>query len=260
MLRRSFFIPAGLGIGVILLWLIAAGSDNPHRARVTSAQEKRASFLERGSAKENNEKMLVRTMRAWIQAGAARLQEVDARTDPIPAAVSEDYEAGLRAWRSYLVQTGNEASYDLAELAGSTFFQLVEIGSTDPDKATANAAGAVRAQKIICRHTADLLTLSNLASYEYFNGEYSAGDRAARRAAADIVGEGGDFGPRDVIAQLNEYKERGEKFTARLKRGFETLEESGDDELGYAIKGYGSHAGLNGYEPGTAPAPGEIAS
>lgn len=94
--------------------------------------------------------------------------------------------------------------------------------------------------------------LSNLATYEYFNGEFAAGDRAAKAAAAEVT-EPGDLEPRDVIGQLNEYKERGEKFVARVKRGAEELEETGEEELENPIKGYGAPAGINGYEPGTGP-------
>lgn len=200
-------------------------------------------------------------MKAWIGAGSARIAKLNstAKPVPVPDAARDDYEAGLRAWNDYLRETGGDASREMAELASTTYFQLVEIGSTDPSKATANAVGSVRAQKIVCGYEASLYTLNNLAVYEYFNGEYAAGDRAARRAAADAP-RGGSLRAEDVLAKLDEYKERGKKFVARVKRGFETLEETGEDELDHAIKGYGAPAGLNGYEPGTAPAPGETVS
>ncbi|HEY5815729.1 MAG TPA: hypothetical protein VIS95_05255 [Solirubrobacterales bacterium] len=237
-----------------LVWVITAGPDGSSAApRVTSLQEKKAVRLEEQLAKEpDNEKLLLQTMMAWIRAGADRLEKINTDTQPIPSTVPEDYKAGLQTWNEYLKQTDGEANRKIAETAGVTYFQLVEIGSTSPGEATANAAGAVKAQQIVCEHDPILYTLSELAIYQYFNGEYAAGDRAAKAAAADKSGLG-ELEPKDVIGQLNEYKERGEKFVARVKRGFETLEETGEEELETPIKGYGSAAGLNGYEPGEGP-------
>jgi hypothetical protein len=253
MFLRALAATLALLIGAAITWVVIASSDDRQPAqRVTSPQEKKAVRLEKQLAENpDDEKLLLRTAKAWIQAGAERLESVDVRLgEPIPDAAGEDYEAGMQAWNDYLEQTGGKASRDVAETAGITYFQLVEIGSKDPAEATANAAGAVRAQEIVCEYEPGLYTLSDLAIYEYFNGEYAAGDRAARKAAADEAEPGG-LEPRDVIGQLNEYKERGEKFVARVREGFKTLEETGEEELETPIKGYGSHAGLNGYEPGT---------
>jgi hypothetical protein len=200
----------------------------------------------------DDEKLLLKTAKAWIRAGAERLEAISPRNDPIPPAVKEDYEAGLGAWERYLRRTAGEASREAGEQAGTTYFQLVEIGSRDPNKATANVAGALRAEEIVCKLEPILFTLSDLAIYHYFNGENAAGDKAAREAAAS-VSEDHAIEPYEVIEQLDEYKERGEKFAERVRRGFEILEETGEDELDYVIKGYGAPAGLNGYEPGTGP-------
>lgn len=254
---RGLAAALALLIGGTLVWVVATGPDDQSTDEPpTSLGERQAVRVEKQLAKNpDDEKLLLRTMRVWIQAGADRLEAIDTFTKPIPvpAAVREDYEAGLRAWNEYLDQTGDEAGRDVAQTAAVTYFQLVEIGSRSPREATANAAGAVRAQRIVCRHDPLLYTLSNLASYQYFNGEYAAGDRAAREAAAEVRGVGAAIKPREVIEELNEYKELGERFVARVKRGFKTLEETGEEELETPIKGYGSPAGLNGYEPGTGP-------
>jgi hypothetical protein len=250
---RVFAAIAVLVIVAALILVISASSDEQTTARATSPQEKTAVRLEGQLAKQpDDEKLLLRTAKAWVRAGAERLEAINPRIDPIPPAVKEDYEAGLGAWERYLRQTGGEASREASEMAGATYFQLVELGSTDPSKATANASGALRAEEIACKHEPILFTLSDLAIYHYFNGESAAGDKAAREAAAS-VSENDAIEPQEVIEQLDEYKERGEKFAARVKRGSETLEESGEDELDYVIKGYGAPAGLNGYEPGTGP-------
>jgi hypothetical protein len=223
-----------------------SGGSTP---RPLSPLERKAQQVERRLARNPEDKQqLLATMQAWIEAGNNRLSATEYRTHPIPSAVSEDFKAGLRAWNRYLKQTGGEADAEIAELASGTFFQLVEIGSTDPGEAEANAAGAARAQRIAGKQQPTLYTLSNLATYQYFNGEYAAGDRSARGAAADV-----DKRPDIVFEQLDAYRERAEKFRRRLKRGAEELRESGEEELETPIKGYGSAAGINGYEPGTGP-------
>jgi len=261
MRRRAFIATMALAIGAAIVWTIAAGSeDSAPGERATSSSEREAVRLEaRLAGRPDDEKLMLRTMHAWLGAGSERFMELDFSTKPIdvPESIADDYRAGLRIWNRYLTQTGGEASRDEAESAGSVFFSLVEIGSRVPGEAEADAAGAARALRIACRHGGNLFNLSNLASYSYFNGEFAAGDRAAREAAADIAEPGG-IEPRDVIGQLDEYRERAEKFRARLKRGAEELAESGEEELEAPIKGYGAPAGINGYEPGAAPRPGEV--
>lgn len=254
MLLRTFTAGLALLIGGALVWAITADSDDAGSAqRATSPQEKKAVEVENRLAKDpSNEGLLLATMNAWIDAGADRLFEIETHTEPIPDAVSEDYEAGLQAWNDYLRQTAGKADVRLAERVGATFFQLVEIGSTSPREVTANAAGAVRAQRIVCKHEPNMYTLSDLATYEYFNGEIATGDRTARQAKTSFVAEGGQNAG-IVLEQLYAYRERGEKFVARVKKGFETLKETGEEELETPIKGYGSAAGINGYEPGMGP-------
>lgn len=250
-LRAFIAVLAVLTVAVLVL-VVATGSDGPAaEQRVTLPQEKKAVRIEgRLARRPGDEGAMIGAMREWIQAGAERLGKIDFRGgQAIPSVVSEDYEAGLRAWDDYLRQTGGKATANQAEMAGGTLFQLVEIGSTDPHVAAANAADAVRAQKIVCGLEPNLLTLSNLAIYHYFNGEYAAGDAVGKRAAQHVA-----KGRRaSVFIQLRGYQERGEKFVARVKRGLETLRETGEKELDRPIKGYGSAAGINGYEPGTGP-------
>jgi hypothetical protein len=251
MLPRAFIAVLALVVAGALVWAITAGSDSPSTSqRVATSLEKKAVRVEKRLAKNpDDEKLLLATMHAWITAGSSWFENFNPAEQPIPSTVPADYRAGMRAWDRYLSQTGGEASVDNAEYAGAAFFSLVEIGSTDPSEAEANAAGAARALRIACRHERNLYNLSNLATYEYFNGEIAVGNEAAKQAAGDTSEAG--VKSSEVIGQLSEFRERGEKFVARVKRGKEELQESGDEELETPIKGYGAPAGINGYEPGT---------
>jgi hypothetical protein len=238
----SIFVLILIG-GALLLGIGPFGADGGDASpRSFLPLERQAQRVEeRLAANPEDKEVLLTTTRKWIEAGNDRLSRRDRATQPIPSAVSEDFSIGLRAWNRYLKLTGGKAGADIAEMAGGTFFQLVEIGSTDPSEAEANAAGAARALQIAGAQRPNLYTLSNLAVYEYFNGEYAAGDRAAEGAAAGIR----KSESKSVIEQLDEYRERGERFVREVKRGAEALRESGEEELPAPIKGYGSPAGLN---------------
>ncbi len=192
-----------------------------------------------------DEALLLLTARRWIEAGNDRLHRISYQEQPIPSVVPEDLRRGLRAWDRYLQATGGKAPTNMAQQAGYTYFQLVEIGATDPAEAEANAAGSARAFLIASKKDHDLSTLSNVAIGQYFNGEFAAGDKTAREAAKKIKKS------REWVVkqQLAEYRERAERFRDRVKKGAEELEATGEDELGVPIKGYGSRAGINGGEP-----------
>ncbi len=249
MFLRAFIAALALLIGGALLWVITAGSDEPssvQRQRVTSPEEKKAVRIEKRLAEEpNNEGLLVAAVKTWIGAGAERLIKIDTNYQPIPDAVGEDYEASLQAWNEYLKQTGGEASAELAEMAGGTFFQLAEIGSKSPHELTASVAAAVRAEKIVCKHEPSMFTFSDLAIYQYFNDEYAEGDKTSRRAVLDI----GKSDRPSVAAQLKGYRERSKVFVSEVKKGFETLEETGEEELETPIRAYAHSAGINGEDP-----------
>lgn len=250
MSSRAFIAVLALVAAAVLLWVVTAGSDDPSAAeRATSPGERNAVKIERRLAKDpGDETLLIVAMKTWIEAGGDRLSKIDTRGgEPVPEAVVEDYEAGLRAWNDYLDQAGDKASPDLAEMAAGTSFQLVEIGSRDPDEATANVDSALKAEKIVCKHDPNLLTLSNLAVYQYFNGENAAARAVTQRAAKYAV----KAYRAAVFIQLNSARKRAERFIARVERGLRALEETGEEELDAPIKGYGWAAGLNGYEPGT---------
>ncbi len=256
MFLRAFIAMLVLLIGGALVWAVTTGSDGRGPQRATSPEERKAVRTERRLAAAPADRSLLRaTMSSWLAAGADRLSEIDTRRQPIPEAVVEDYEAGLRAWDRLLRQTRGEVDADVAASAATAFFELVEIGSSDPAVATAHAAGAVRAQKIVCKRNPNALTLSNLASYHYFNGEFAAGDRTTERTLRHTQGLRSVRGSTRYVywKVLEGYRERGQKFVARVTTGLRTLRETGEEELPEPIKGYGAPAGINGYEPGAGP-------
>jgi hypothetical protein len=215
--------------------------------------EKKAKRIERRIAREPEDpKLLIASMRVWIGAGNDRVFKAREASRPFPYAVVEDFKAGLQAWRAYLRQTGGEAKVDNAELAAGTYVNLLELGSTDIAEIESNAAGAARAEQIAGRQRQNLYTLSNVAVYDYLNGEYGAGNKAEREAAA-IFDE--PSRAKIVTEQLDAYRERAETFRKLLKQAAAEARESDDGQLQEPLKAYVASGGLNEEDP--TPKPGD---
>lgn len=192
-----------------------------------------------------DEHSLLVITRAWLSAAHDWISKLDTQHKPIPTVVSEDFEKGLRAWNRYLEQTGGKAGTEIAALAGGSYFELVEIGSRDLKKVEANSAGAVRAERILVAEEPSAMAHSNLAIYEYFNGEFAAGDRTMRALAIDLSHE---IHTNPHATLLCGYRASAEKFVRRVKRATQILRESGDEELPFLVKGYTSQGGISGLE------------
>lgn len=220
-----------------------------------TAEERKAEAIERRLADApSNEKLLQAATQAWVNAGNERLSKARFARLPsghvtIPAVINQDYRAGLRAWNRYLRATRGDAGVNLAETAGETYFVLMEIGSRDPAQLEADAAGAAQALRIAGRHRPDFFTLSNVAVFEYYNGEFAAGDIAARGAAADAP----PATAKEALVELREYRELGQTFRWLLRQGARELRETGESLLKEPIKAYRTQAYLNQEEPPPLP-------
>jgi hypothetical protein len=233
--------------GILVLSLHPLKGDTSASRRPLSRQERKAERLERRSAaKPGDQNRQLAAMEAWFEAGGSQLTRVDVEIEPIPAAVREDFEAGLRIWDRYLEQTGGKVGADAAETAGAVSFELAEIGSRDPQDIEADVARAARALEIAGRHRHTLYTLSNVSVYAYFNGEYARGDVAARGAASG-------FKKRRrraiVFEELDSSREHAKVFRRLLRQANAELGESGDELLEKPLKVYSGAGGINKDDP-----------
>lgn len=239
--------------GVLVLIVQPFDGSDPGASPLPPTQlEKKAERVEGELAKSPENPMLqLASMRAWLGAGYDRVSRARNATQPIPSsAIAEDFKAGLRAWKAYLRQTGGEANVDNAEFAGGAYVTLLELGSADVAEIESNTAEAARALRIAGRHRPNLYTLSNVAVYEYLNGEYADGNKAARQAAA-IFEEPARAAI--VTEQLNAYRERAETFRGLLRKAAAELRESGNEELEEPLKAYVASGGLNEEDPTPRP-------
>ena len=240
-----------LGAGLLLVAAPFDGEDSGAEGYPLSKLEKKAVRVERRLGRKPNDLgVLQSTALAWMEAGNKRTQGVETRTEPIPAAASDDYRNAVRTWNRYLRRTGGEAGGDFAELAGRTYFRLAEIGSRNLGEIEANVTGAARALRIAGIEKPEMFTLSNTAIYAYFNGEFARGNTVSLAAAADIERSK----RRLVLIQLHEYRERAEYFRGQLRRARAELRETGEELLDQPLQAYSSSTELNRDDP-TNPIP-----
>lgn len=245
--RYLGFAMGVLAVGAVALFSIAGAASTVAPQVVdhlASPLEEKAERVERQLQRQpRSKKLLLAAFSAWAAAGNDRLSQ--RQTVAVPSAVAEDLRASVHAWNRYLRLTGGKADPGVAEAAAGIFFQLVEIGSVNLKEIESNTAGAARAGRIAGAQRPTLYTLSNVATYEYFNGDFAAGDRAAAGAEADLE----DKALAGLVEkQLDEYRERGVRFRRRLERAAQVQRESGERRLRASVKGFGSPAGINGTE------------
>jgi hypothetical protein len=198
----------------------------------TSVFEDQAENIERRLAKApNDEALLLALTRVRINAANSR-SEIDPETGIAETATPQardEYEQALEAWNRYLKLADDEPSANIAQLVAIAFFGLAERGSTDFSDVESNIQTAAAAQSIVAERRPSIGSQSTLAIYEYFNGNFAAGDKARNQA----IGEANSKEEaKNVKKQLDEYRKRGKQFDKQKKaaakaekgKGKETLE------------------------------------
>ena len=120
---------------------------------------------------------------------------------------NEELERATEAWSRYLKQT-KEPSPSAALLVARSYFGLAETGASLED-AVASIAKAADTQRIAAEAQPTINSLTTLAIYEYFAGNFAAGDKAAKQAEAKA---GGKAEKKEISTQMGEYRKRGKEF------------------------------------------------
>ncbi|MBW8060057.1 MAG: hypothetical protein FVQ78_06910 [Solirubrobacterales bacterium] len=160
--------------------------------------------------------------RARFNAGNA-LTEVDPATGQ-PNITSEgraQFEQGIQAWRRYLKQAGADPSPAATLLAAGTFFSLAQTSDTFAE-AVANIESAADTQQLVADQRPSVGSFSTLAIYDYFAGDFAAGDRAVKQAQGMASSKSE---AKAIKTQLATFRKRGKLFEkqkrqlARAQRG-----------------------------------------
>lgn len=192
--------------------LIGNSTSSGNAAGVFDEQAER---IETRLAKNpDDEGQLLALTRARINAANAQIEPAGAEEVPtVDAEAREDFLAASEAWSRYLKAAGDEPSPTAAQLVAFTSFRLAE-SSTSVNEAAENIAKATKAQEIAAEQRPTLNSLTTLALYQYFNGEYATGDRTTKQAAAKAPSK---TEAKNVESQLAEYRKRSKAFDKQKK-------------------------------------------
>jgi hypothetical protein len=219
--------------------LLGNQSSGSSAASVIGEQAER---IERRLAKQpTDEALLLSLTRTRIAAGNAQIEPgAEGQPPTVPAEAHEDFELAAQAWKRYLKQAGDEPSASAAQLVAGTFFSLAESASRSAEELESNISNAASAQRIAAAEQPSVGSLTSLAIYEYFNGNFAAGDKSLEQAEARAPTE---TEAKSISKQLAEYRKRAKKLSKELKKFAKLQKKAGKEKLQTPFPGLGSSGG-----------------
>lgn len=158
-----------------------------------------------------DEQLLVSLARSQILAGNSLLS-LEASEDDLVRALQQ-YQQASNTWSEYL-KAAKEPSASTAQLMAPALVTLAERSRSLPEAAT-NIEAASEAQQIVARQRPTVNSLTTLALYTYFTGDYAA----AEKTEAEAIGMAREKFQREQIEkQLGEVKKNAKKFQQQLKQ------------------------------------------
>ena len=219
--------------------LLGTGGSGKSAGDVLDEQAER---IERRLVKSpKDEGLLLSLTRTRVSAGKA-WTEVDPSTEtPVvtPEARSE-YEAAQEAWKRYLAVVKGEPSALMAQLVASSYFSLAETSASlaEIDEAL---EGAAKTQKIAAEARPNVNTLTTLAIYQYFNGEFAAGDKTGKKAEAEAPSKSQ---AKTIETQLAAYRKRGKAWNKQAEKLAKVQQKQGKEKLQNPLPGFSGGTGL----------------
>jgi chaperonin cofactor prefoldin len=202
LMGASLFLVVGpFNIGNLL-----GTSDSTSASKVLDEQAERTERKLRLEPK--SEDLLLSLTRTRIAAGNA-LTEVNPETGATQLTPEGrvELEQATQAWDLYLKQA-DEPKASAALLVAGAYFNLAESASSLPE-ALAKVEKAADAQQIAAGAQPTINSLTTLAIYRYYAGDFAAGDKAAKQAASKAPSKSE---AKEVNKQMAEYRLRGKAF------------------------------------------------
>jgi hypothetical protein len=212
--------------------LVGNSSSTTNASKVLDEQAER---IERKLRTEpDNEALLVSLTRARIAAGNA-LTEVSQETGAkiVTPEGRQELEQAAATWNRYLEQT-NSVNASVAPLMASAFFTLAE-SSPGFEEAVTNVAEAAAAQSLAVEARPTVNSLTTLATYEYYAGNFKAGDEAARKAEAKAP----KAEAKEVKKKMAQYRAQGKAFEKQKQEFAKQEKEQGKEALKNPFGGLG---------------------
>jgi hypothetical protein len=204
--------------------------------------EEQAERIEKQLVKSPNDPdLLLRLTRTRISAGQALAEQNPATGTFTPTQESiEQYELAKGAWSRYAKQVGAEVNPAVAGLVATTFFTVAE-NSSELGAIEENIAAATKAQRAAAEASPNLNTLSTLAIFEYFNGEFEKGDETAKKAAAEATSKSQH---KAAEKQLASTRKSAEAWQKRRKKAAKQQAKAGKEQLENPLGGLSGGTGL----------------
>jgi hypothetical protein len=221
-----------LVVGPFNIANLIGGSTTTSAGKVLDEQAER---IERKLLTEpDNEDLLGALTRARISAGNA-LTEVSLETGAkiVSPEAHEAFEQAAVAWHRYLKQAAS-VSAPIAALMATAYFTLAE-SSSGIEAAEENVAEAAGAQGIAAEEQPTINSLTTLAIYQYFAGNFKAGDEAASKAEAKAP----KSEAKEVKKKMAQYRARGKAFEQQKKEFAKQEKEKGKESLQNPFGGLG---------------------
>jgi hypothetical protein len=214
--------------------LLGESSSSGSAAQVFDEQAERIEG--RLAASPQDEGQLLALTRARINAGNAQIEPVAPGEAPtISPEARREFEAASEAWSRYLKAVDGEPSASVAQLIAATFFGVVESAETLPELEE-GIGNAVKAQRIAAAQRPSVGSLSTLALYQYVAGDFAAGDKTTKQAAAKAVAKAE---AKNIEKQLAEYRKKAVQFDKQRKRIVKAERKSGKESLESPFSGFG---------------------
>jgi hypothetical protein len=224
LMGASLFLVVGpVNIGALI------GNSTGTSSAATALQEQAERIEKRLAKNPDDEQLLVALTRARIGAGNAQLEgALESETPTLPTGAHEDYEVALRAWNRYLKQAGKEPNPSAAQLVAVTYFTLAEKGSASIEEIQSNISTAAKAQQIVVEKLPSAGSFSQLAIDRYFEGDFAAGDKATKQAAAKA---GTKTEVKGIEEQLAAYRKRAKQFQKSIVQAEKQAKKAGREQL-----------------------------
>jgi hypothetical protein len=228
-----------LVVGPFNIANLVGNSSTTNAGQVLDEQAER---IERKLRTEpDNEDLLASLTRTRISAGNA-LTEVSPETGAkvLTAEGQQELERAAATWRRYLKQA-NSVSPSVAALMASGFFTLAET-SSGFDEVVANVGKAASTQGFAAEAGPTVHSLSTLAIYQYYAGNFKAGDEAARKAEAKVS----KAEAKEVKKEMSQWRSRAKSFEKQKQEFAKQEKEHGKESLQNPFGGLGGGTGSIG--------------
>jgi hypothetical protein len=155
-----------------------------------------------------NEALLLSLTRTRIAASKSATEvNPETGTPAFTAEGREELNHAAEAWSRYLKLT-KEPNPSTALLMSGTYFNLAET-SRSLEEASTNVRKAAATQRIAAEAQPTINSLTNLAIYEYYSGNFAAGDKATKEAEGLAAAKSE---AKEISKQMVEFRKRGKAF------------------------------------------------